>query len=58
VQRVAVHRDEWDDIPRRLTTDNGHRARVDWFTTIPHHAAAPRCPRAWGEGQNIDDPLY
>jgi Family of unknown function (DUF5994) len=34
VQRVAVHRDEWDDIPRKLTADNGHFARVGWFTTI------------------------
>lgn len=37
VQRLAVHRDEWDDIPHRLTADNGHFARVDWFTTIPRH---------------------
>jgi uncharacterized protein DUF5994 len=37
VQRVAVHRDEWDDIPRQLTGGGGHRARVDWFTTISRH---------------------
>jgi Family of unknown function (DUF5994) len=37
VQRVAIHRDEWDDIPRQLTADNGHFARVDWFTTISPH---------------------
>jgi hypothetical protein len=40
VQRVAVHRDEWDEIPRRLTADNGHRARVDWFTTIPRRTVS------------------
>jgi Family of unknown function (DUF5994) len=40
VQRLAVHRDEWDDIPHRLTADNGHFARVDWFTTIPHHTVS------------------
>ena len=37
VQRLSVHRDDWDDIPHRLTTDKGHRIRVDWFTIIPHH---------------------
>jgi uncharacterized protein DUF5994 len=40
VQRVAVHRDEWDDIPRQLTADNGHFARVDWFTTISRHTVS------------------
>jgi Family of unknown function (DUF5994) len=40
VQRVAVHRDEWDDIPRKLTADNGHFARVDWFTTISRHTVS------------------
>jgi hypothetical protein len=40
VQRVAVHRDEWDDIPHRLTAGNGHFARVDWFTTIPRHTVS------------------
>jgi uncharacterized protein DUF5994 len=40
VQRVAVHRDEWDDIPHRLTADNGHFARVDWFTTIPRRTVS------------------
>jgi Family of unknown function (DUF5994) len=40
VQRVAVHRDEWDDIPRKLTADNGHFARIDWFTTIPRHTVS------------------
>jgi hypothetical protein len=37
VQRLSVHRDDWDEIPRRLTADGGHRIRVDWFTTIPRH---------------------
>ena len=37
VQRLSVHRDDWDDIPHRLTTDHGHRIRVDWFTIIPRH---------------------
>jgi len=40
VQGLAVHRDEWDDIPRRLTTDNGDFARVDWFTTIPRRTVS------------------
>jgi uncharacterized protein DUF5994 len=40
VQRVAVHRDEWDNIPRKLTADNGHFARVDWFTTISRHTVS------------------
>jgi hypothetical protein len=40
VQRLAVHRDDWDDIPYRLTTDNGHFARIDWFTTIPRHTVS------------------
>lgn len=40
VQRLAVHRDEWDDIPHRLTADNGRFARVDWFTTIPRHTVS------------------
>jgi hypothetical protein len=40
VQRVAVHRDEWDEIPHQLTTDSGHFVRVDWFTTIPHHTVS------------------
>jgi Family of unknown function (DUF5994) len=37
VQRLSVHRDDWDEIPHRLTVDGGHRIRVDWFTIIPHH---------------------
>ena len=37
VQRLSIHRDDWDDIPRRLTADGGHVIRVDWFTTIPRH---------------------
>ena len=37
VQRLSVHRDDWDDIPHRLTTDKGQVIRVDWFTTIARH---------------------
>jgi Family of unknown function (DUF5994) len=40
VQRVAVHRDEWDNIPRQLTGGRGHRVRVDWFTTISPHTVS------------------
>jgi uncharacterized protein DUF5994 len=40
VLRLSVHRDEWDDIPRRLTAGRGHVARVDWFTTIPRHTVS------------------
>jgi hypothetical protein len=40
VQRLSVHRDDWDDIAPRLTTDEGHRIRVDWFTTIPRHTVS------------------
>jgi hypothetical protein len=40
VQRLSVHRDDWDDIPRRLTTDAGQVIRVDWFTTIARHTVS------------------
>jgi hypothetical protein len=40
VQRLSVHRDDWDDIPRRLTTDKGHRTRVDWFSVIARHTVS------------------
>jgi hypothetical protein len=40
VQRLSIHRDDWDDIPHRLTTDEGHVIRVDWFTTIPRHTVS------------------
>jgi Family of unknown function (DUF5994) len=39
VQRLSVHRDDWDEIPRRLTA-GGHAVRVDWFTTIPRHTVS------------------
>lgn len=39
VQRLSVHRDEWDEIPHRLTI-GGHAVRVDWFTTIPRHTVS------------------
>src|SRR5690348_2452574 len=29
VQRVAVHRYEWDEIPHQLTADGSHFVRVD-----------------------------
>jgi hypothetical protein len=40
VQRLSVHRDDWDDIPRRLTTDTGQVIRVDWFSVIPRHTVS------------------
>jgi Family of unknown function (DUF5994) len=40
VQRLSVHRDDWDDIPRRLTTDAGQVIRVDWFTVIARHTVS------------------
>ena len=40
VQRLSVHRDDWDEIPHRLTTDGGHLIRVNWFTTIPRHTVS------------------
>jgi hypothetical protein len=40
VQRVAVHRDEWDEIPHKLTADNGHFVTADWFTTISRHTVS------------------
>jgi uncharacterized protein DUF5994 len=39
VQRVAVHRDEWDEIPH-LLTDSDRFVRVDWFTTIPRRTVS------------------
>jgi hypothetical protein len=40
VQRLSVHRDDWDEIPHRLTTDAGQVIRVDWFTIIPRHTVS------------------
>jgi len=40
VQRLSVHRDDWDEIPHRLTADAGHVIRVDWFTAIPRHTVS------------------
>jgi hypothetical protein len=37
VSRLAVHADDWDDIPDRLPGSDRHAIRVDWFTTIPRH---------------------
>jgi hypothetical protein len=35
VQRLAVHRYEWDEIPHQLTADGSHFVRVDSLITIP-----------------------
>ena len=40
VQRLVVHRDEWDEIPHQLTADGSHFVRVDWLTTIPRHTVS------------------
>jgi hypothetical protein len=37
VQRLAIHRDEWDDIPHRLTSGGSHLIHIDWFAAIPRH---------------------
>jgi hypothetical protein len=37
VSRLAVHADDWDDIPDELPGGDRHAIRVDWFTTIPRH---------------------
>ena len=40
VQRLSIHRDDWDEIPHRLTTDKGQVIRVNWFTVIPRHTVS------------------
>jgi hypothetical protein len=40
VQRLAIHRDEWDEIPLQLTADGSHVVRVDWFTTLPRQTVS------------------
>jgi hypothetical protein len=40
VQRLSIHRDDWDEIPHRLPGQGGHAVRVDWFTTIPRHTVS------------------
>jgi hypothetical protein len=40
VQRLTIHRDEWDETPHRLTADGSHFVRVDWSTTIPRHTVS------------------
>jgi hypothetical protein len=40
VQRLAIHRDEWDEIPHQLTADGSHFVRVDWSTAIPRHTVS------------------
>ena len=37
VQRLAIHSDEWDEIPHQLTADGSHFVRVDRFTAVPRH---------------------
>lgn len=39
VQRLGVHRDEWDEIPHQLTSD-GPAVRIDWITAIPDHTVS------------------
>ena len=39
VRRLSIHRDDWDEIPSRLT-NGGHVIRVDWFTTIPRRTVS------------------
>jgi len=40
VQRVAVHRYEWDEIPHQLNADGSHFVRVDGLTTIPRRTVS------------------
>jgi Family of unknown function (DUF5994) len=40
VQRLAVHRYEWDELPHQLTADGSHFVRVDWLTTIPRRTVS------------------
>jgi hypothetical protein len=40
VQRLGVHRDEWDEIPHQLIGDGGHFVSIDWFSAIPHHTVS------------------
>jgi hypothetical protein len=40
VQRLAIRRDEWDEIPHQLTADGSHLVQVDWFITIPRHTVS------------------
>ena len=43
--RLAVHADDWDDIPDRLPGGGRHAIRVDWFTTIPRHTISVTADR-------------
>jgi Family of unknown function (DUF5994) len=40
VQRLTIHRDEWDEIPHQLTADGSHFVHVGWLTTIPRHTVS------------------
>ena len=45
VSRLAVHADDWDDIPDRLPGSDRHAIRVNWFTTIPRHTISVTADR-------------
>ncbi len=45
MSRLAVHADDWDDIPDRLPGGGRHAIRVDWFTTIPRHTISVTADR-------------
>ena len=40
VQRLAVHRHEWDEIPHQLTADGSHFVQIDRSATIPRHTVS------------------
>jgi Family of unknown function (DUF5994) len=40
VQRLAVHRHEWDDLPHQLTPGGSHVVHIDWLTTIARHTVS------------------
>jgi hypothetical protein len=40
VERLAVHRYEWDQIPHQLSADGSHLVRVDRLTTIPRRTVS------------------
>jgi Family of unknown function (DUF5994) len=40
VQRLAVHRCEWDETPHQLTAGGSHCVQVDGLTAIPHHTVS------------------
>ena len=40
VQRLALDRYGWDEMPHQLTADGSYFVRVDWLTTIPSHTVS------------------